>query len=183
MFADITGFTSKVEIHPVEEVVEVLNRYFETVVPLIFAHGGMLDKFLGDGVMAVFGIPDADESDPLRAIQCAVDIQRMMQGLNVSLNEQGLFPIEVGIGIATGQVIAGNIGSAEQMNFTVIGDPVNLAQRLEGISASGEIIVARNTAERAQLQGRLPVRFEPMGSVPIKGITRDVQPLRVLFSS
>jgi adenylate cyclase len=181
VFADITGFTTLVDSNDVEKVVEVLNRFFETVVPVIFKHGGMLDKFLGDGVMAVFGIPDESEMDPVMAIRCAVDIQLGVKALKERMLEEGLFPIDVGIGIATGVVVAGNIGTNEQINYTVIGEPVNLAQRLESISQPGEIIVSSLTTEELPEHSGLDVRFEEMGAVRVKGIHRDINPLKVIY--
>ncbi|MRR14153.1 GAF domain-containing protein [archaeon] len=180
LFADITGFTTLVDANTVEDVVEVLNRFFETVVPVIFKHGGMLDKFLGDGVMAVFGIPDADDLDPVRAIRCAVDIQKGIEMLTAQLESEGLFPISVGIGIATGIVLAGNIGTKNQMNYTVIGEPVNLAQRLESICNPGEIIVSNATSETIPQGSDLRVAFEPMGAIHVKGIPREVHPMKVI---
>jgi len=182
VFADITGFTTLGENNPVEQVVEVLNRYFETIVPIIFRYGGMLDKFLGDGVMAVFGIPDATEMDPVNAIHCAVDIQRGVKALKERLVEEGLFPIEVGVGIATGFVIAGNIGTAEQMNYTVIGEPVNLAQRLESVSSPCEIVVSSLTTDAIPRHAEVGVAFEPMGSIRVKGIQKDMYPLKVTYA-
>ncbi len=181
VFADITSFTTLLDANPVEQVVEVLNRFFETVVPVIFKHGGMLDKFLGDGVMAVFGIPDASEADPLKAIRCAVDIQQGVNELRERLVADGFFAIEVGIGISTGLVVAGNIGSEEQMNYTVIGEPVNLAQRLESISSPGEIIVSSFTTDVLVGGDDLQVSFEPMGSIRVKGIPRDINALKVIY--
>jgi class 3 adenylate cyclase len=181
VFADIAGFTTLVDGNQVEKVVEVLNRFFETVVPIIFKHGGMLDKFLGDGVMAVFGIPDESDMDPVKAIQCAVDIQLGVKALKLQMLDEGLFPIDVGIGIATGIVVAGNIGTNEQINYTVIGEPVNLAQRLESISSPGEIIVSSLTTEVLPKNAELPVRFDEMGSLRVKGIHRDINPLKVIY--
>lgn len=182
LFSDISGFTPLVEQSPVESVVKVLNRYFEAVVPSIFSRGGMLDKFLGDGVMAVFGIPDAAANDPLNAIECAIEIQRKVLALRSSLVEEGLFPIDVGIGIATGTVLAGNIGTQEQMNFTVIGEPVNLAQRLETLAGEAEIIISRTTFDQVRQIGGLNIDFDPLPSVHVKGISRDVFPLRVRYT-
>ncbi len=181
VFADISGFTSLVEKHTVEDVVEVLNRFFATVVPIIFKHGGMLDKFLGDGVMAVFGIPDPDDRDPVRAIACAVDIQLGMKALKKKLQSDGLFPIDVGVGIASGVVLAGNIGTKNQMNYTVIGEPVNLAQRLESVSMPGEIIISSITKEMIPEESGIAMSFEPMGTIRVKGIERDVNPMKVLY--
>jgi adenylate cyclase len=181
VFADITSFTTLLDSNPVEQVVEVLNRFFETVVPVIFKHGGMLDKFLGDGVMAVFGIPDETDMDPVKAIHCAVDIQQGVNELKETLVAEGLFAIEVCIGISTGLVVAGNIGSQEQMNYTVIGEPVNLAQRLESISSPGEIIVSSFTTDLLPGNTDLGVSFEPMGCIRVKGITRDINALKVIY--
>jgi len=181
VFADITSFTTLLDSNPVEQVVGVLNRFFETVVPVIFKHGGMLDKFLGDGVMAVFGIPDETDMDPVKAIHCAVDIQQGVNELKEKLVADGLFSIEVCIGISTGLVVAGNIGSQEQMNYTVIGEPVNLAQRLESISSPGEIIVSSFTTDLLPGNTDLGVSFEPMGCIRVKGITRDINALKVIY--
>ena len=181
VFADITSFTTLLDSNPVEQVVEVLNRFFETVVPVIFKHGGMLDKFLGDGVMAVFGIPDETDMDPVKAIHCAVDIQQGVNELKEKLVADGLFAIEVCIGISTGLVVAGNIGSQEQMNYTVIGEPVNLAQRLESISSPGEIIVSSFTTDLLPGNTDLGVSFKPMGCIRVKGITRDINALKVIY--
>ncbi|HVN71071.1 MAG TPA: adenylate/guanylate cyclase domain-containing protein, partial [Desulfomonilia bacterium] len=181
VFADINGFTTLLDSNPVEQVVEVLNRFFETVVPVIFKHGGMLDKFLGDGVMAVFGIPDENDMDPVNAIKCAVDIQCGVNALEERLVTEGLFSIEVGVGISTGLVVAGNIGSAEQMNYTVIGEPVNLAQRLESISSPGDIIVSSLTTEVIPPHAELQCGFEPMGCIRVKGIPREINALKVIY--
>ncbi|HOM28558.1 MAG TPA: adenylate/guanylate cyclase domain-containing protein [Deltaproteobacteria bacterium] len=181
LFADIVGFTSLVEKNPVEKVVVVLNLFFETVVPIIFSHGGMLDKFLGDGLMAVFGIPDADDLDPVRAVRCATDIQRAMAGLRDRFEREGYFSIEVGIGISSGVVVAGNIGTLEHMNYTVIGETVNLAQRLESISDPGQIIVSDVTRRLIPDHAPIDVSFEPMGTMRLKGIDREIAPFRVVY--
>ncbi len=181
VFADITSFTTLLDSNPVEQVVEVLNRFFETVVPVIFKHGGMLDKFLGDGVMAVFGIPDETDMDPVKAVHCAVEIQQGVNELKERLVAEGFFAIEVGIGISTGLVVAGNIGSEEQLNYTVIGEPVNLAQRLESISSPGEIIVSSFTTDLLPAGVDLGVSFEPMGCIRVKGIPRDINALKVIY--
>ncbi len=181
MFIDIANFTPIVETNPVEGVVGVLNSFFEAVVPIIFSHGGMLDKFLGDGIMAVFGIPDASDNDPVDAIQCAIEVQKTVYRMKNAFEEKWLFSIDVGIGIATGIAIAGNIGTGEQMNYTVIGEPVNLAERLESITSQGEIIVSGATADIALNQGIKDVGFESMGNISIKGISRNISPMKVIY--
>jgi len=181
MFIDIVNFTPIVETNPVEGVVGVLNSFFEIVVPVIFSHGGMLDKFLGDGMLAIFGIPDASDDDPVEAIQCAIEVQKTVRRMKGTFENEGLFPIDVGIGIATGIAIAGNIGTQEQMNYTVIGEPVNLAQRLESITSQGEIIVSGATADIALGQGIEDALFESMGNIDIKGISKNIAPMKVIY--
>ena len=178
VFCDINGFTTMVERYPVGEVVAVLNRYFETVAPAIFAHGGMLDKFLGDGVMAVFGIPDEKPTDAINAVRCAVEIQRGIRRLTEQLAAEGSWPITVGVGIASGKALAGNIGSQEQMNFTVIGEPVNLAQRLETICRPGEIVICEETMALAG-ESASDFAMNAMGDVQVKGLKRVIKPWRV----
>jgi adenylate cyclase len=181
LFADITEFTPMIEKYNVKDVVEILNRYFESVVPCIFEFGGMLDKFLGDGFMAVFGIPFSDQRDVIRSIECAVKIQLKVKKLNKALIKEGFKPIDVGVGIASGNALAGNIGTNEHMNYTVIGEPVNMAQRLESIAANGEIIVSETTYKLACGFSDNGIIFEPMPKTKIKGISRDVFPAKVLY--
>jgi adenylate cyclase len=181
LFADITEFTPMLEKSNVKDVVEILNRYFESVVPCIFEFGGMLDKFLGDGFMAVFGIPFSDKQDVMRAIKCAVKIQLKVKELNAALKAEGFNPIDVGVGIASGNALAGNIGTSEHMNYTVIGEPVNLAQRLESVAANGEIIVSESTYKLACGFSNNGIIFDPMQKIKIKGISRYVSPAKVLY--
>jgi adenylate cyclase len=181
LFADITEFTPMIEKYNVTDVVEILNRYFESVVPCIFEFGGMLDKFLGDGFMAVFGIPFSDQRDVIRAIECAVKIQLKVRKLNKALIKEKFKPIDVGVGIASGNALAGNIGTSEHMNYTVIGEPVNMAQRLESIAANGEIIISESSYKLACGFSDNGMNFETMPKTKIKGISRDVCPAKVLY--
>ena len=127
-------------------------------------------------------IPDASDKDAVNAITCGINIQRKMTDLKSELVAEGLFPIDVGIGIASGLVLAGNIGTQEQMNYTVIGEPVNLAQRLESIAGEAEIIVAKSTYEQALAYPGVQIPFEPMPTVKVKGISRDVYPFRIGYT-
>lgn len=183
LFADITEFTPMIEKYNVKDVVEILNRYFEVVVPCIFEFGGMLDKFLGDGFMAVFGIPSSDKRDAIKAIDCAVKIQLKVRELNKALAKEGFKPIDVGVGIASGNALAGNIGTSEHMNYTVIGEPVNLAQRLESIAANGEIILSEAAYELASGFSGDGISFERMPKTKIKGISRNVLPVKVIYNT
>jgi class 3 adenylate cyclase len=130
LFADIRGFTSLAETLGAHAVVDLLNRYFAYMADVILAEGGMIDKFIGDGIMALFGIPTSNGGDADRAVAAARNMSRAL----ALLNEQPDFPkLKIGIGIATGPVIAGRIGSPDRMNHTVIGNAANLAARIEGL--------------------------------------------------
>ncbi|MEO0869286.1 MAG: adenylate/guanylate cyclase domain-containing protein, partial [Cyanobacteria bacterium J06642_11] len=132
LFADIRSYTTLTEQLTPEEVVMLLNRYFETMVDVIFDHRGTLDKFIGDAIMAVFGspIPQADHAQ--RAVATALDMQTHLTEFNQQQQRQGLSTIQIGIGINSDDVITGNIGSSKRMEFTAIGDGVNLTSRIEG---------------------------------------------------
>lgn len=164
LFADIRGFTSMSERMPAQGIVSLLNNYFEVMVDVIFAHQGTLDKFVGDEIMALWGAP-VDVDDPeVRATSCALAMRDALGQLNelrrmefeISV-ESGVLaadaefePLEIGIGINTGRVIAGYIGSSKSLSYTVIGDPVNTASRLCSTAEPGEIIVGRTTYEKVK---------------------------------
>ncbi|HUR37829.1 MAG TPA: adenylate/guanylate cyclase domain-containing protein [Terriglobales bacterium] len=146
MFADIRGFTSLSEKMPPEQVVEVLNEYFTRVTDVIFDHGGMLDKYIGDAVMAVFGAPISKGNDGLNAVKAAIEIQRLVTEMNRDAASRKWPELQVGIGINTGIVTAGNIGSPKRLDYTVIGDTVNTASRLVSNAAGEQIIISVATA-------------------------------------
>ncbi len=145
LFSDIRRFTTLAERLPPAQVVDLLNTYFTRMIAVVNKNGGIVDKLMGDSVMALFGVPFATENDPLNAVKCAVDMQREVIQFNRERKGQGLPVLEMGIGINTGRVIAGNIGSAERMEYTVIGDNVNIAARLQGIAAPGQVLVSEAT--------------------------------------
>ena len=147
VFADIRGFTSISETLPPERVVEILNEYFTRVTDVIFDHGGTLDKYLGDGVMAVFGAPISKGNDARNAVRAAQEIQRLVVALNRDAKERGWPELRVGIGVTTGSVIAGNIGSPKRLDYTVVGDTVNVASRLMGSAMGGQIMVSQATVD------------------------------------
>ena len=151
MFADIRGFTELSERLMPEEVVEMLNRYLDPVVNVIFSNSGLLDKFYGDGIMAVFGAPRPSDDDAQRAVTAAQQILEQVQSLNA---QPGVtWPLSVSIGLATGDVVAGHIGSERRLEYTVIGDAVNLASRLQAIAEPNQILSDEATYER--VKGRL----------------------------
>jgi adenylate cyclase len=141
MFADIRGFTPLAERLPPEEVVAVLNVYLSFLTEPVFAYDGTLDKFMGDCVMAVFGAPVDQEDHAVRGMLAALEMQRGIARLNEERSAAGLQTVRIGIGLTTGQAIVGNIGSEERLDYTAIGDIVNLASRLEGAAGEGQIII------------------------------------------
>ena len=146
MFADIRGFTPMSEKLEPEQVVEVLNEYFTRVTDVIFDYGGTLDKYIGDAVMALFGAPISKGNDAANAVNAAIQIQRLLIELNRDAASRRRPELRVGIGINTGIVTAGNIGSPRRIDYTVIGDTVNIASRLMSNAAGSQILISQSTA-------------------------------------
>jgi len=146
LFADIRNFTSLSETLPPEKIVEILNEYFTRVTDVIFDYGGTLDKYLGDGVMAVFGAPISKGNDAASAVRSAIAIQRLVNEMNRDASARGWPCLGVGIGVNTGVVTAGNIGSPRRIDYTVIGDPVNVASRLMANARAGQTLISEDTA-------------------------------------
>ena len=161
LFADIRGFTRISEHAPPEKIVQLLNRYFSAMTDIIFAHGGTLDKYLGDGLMALFGAPTTTPKDAANAIAAAVAMQRRMLSINDELHAEGFPEIGIGIGLHTGEVTVGYIGSERRSEYTAIGDAVNTASRLESNAKAGEILVSEVTAKAAHSRYQLAAR-EPI---------------------
>lgn len=161
LFADIRGFTRISEHAPPEKIVQLLNRYFSAMTDIIFAHGGTLDKYLGDGLMALFGAPTVTPKDAANAMSAAVAMQRRMLSINDELRAEGYPEIGIGIGLHTGEVIVGYIGSERRSEYTAIGDTVNTASRLESNAKAGEILVSEVTANAARSRYQLVTR-EPI---------------------
>lgn len=173
LFADIRGFTALSEKANPEKVVGLLNRYFSAMSEIIFEHGGTLDKYIGDGLMALFGAPNASEEDALNAVKAAVTMQKRLSKLNDELHAEGYGRVSVGIGLHTGEATVGYIGSDKRSEYTAIGDTVNLAARLESNAAGGQILMTDATAEASG--NRVPVNvLEPLT------VKNRVQPVSVL---
>jgi adenylate cyclase len=178
LFADIRGFTSISESREPEVVVDALNEYFERMVEIAFRYEGTLDKFIGDEMMVLFGAPVAHADDPVRAVRAALEMQRALIDLNARHDSRGLPPFEIGIGINTGEVVAGYIGSSQALEYTVIGDPVNTGARLCSLAQPGQILVSEGTFDR--LGGHFEVRKLPEEKV--KGKAQAIQVFEVLGS-
>ncbi|MEP7273373.1 MAG: adenylate/guanylate cyclase domain-containing protein [Acidobacteriota bacterium] len=165
LFADIRNFTSLSENSSPELIVSLLNRYFTLVSEVIFKHGGTLDKYIGDGLLALFGAPYASELDAIQAVRAAIDMQRAMAAFNLQLTADHLPPISIGIGVNTGQAIVGYIGSESRLDYTAIGDTINTAARLEGIAKPGQIIITENTVQVLDES----VQVRQLGTEKLKG--------------
>ena len=161
LFADIRGFTRLSEHAPPERVVQLLNKYFSAMTDIIFAHGGTLDKYIGDGLMALFGAPTVTPDDATNAVNAAVAMQRRILSINEDLRSEGLPEIGVGIGLHTGEAVVGYIGSERRSEYTAIGDTVNTAARLESNSKGEQILLSDAAAQAAHTRYKLIPR-EPI---------------------
>jgi len=161
LFSDIRGFTTMSETMSPEGIAGLLSDYFTEMVDIIFSHGGTLDKFIGDAIMALWGAPIAHADDPDRAVQAAIAMQRAIAGLNEKWEKEGRPKIGVGIGINYGDSFAGNIGSHLRLEYTVIGDTVNVASRLCSNAKGGEILISdpfyQVTREKPEVDAREPL--------------------------
>jgi adenylate cyclase len=146
--SDIRGFTRMSENAQPESIVDMLNEYFEHMVETVFSFEGTLDKFMGDGIMALWGAPVAHPDDPVRAVSCAIEQMSVLGRFNRRRIELDLPPLAVGIGVHTGPVVAGYIGSSKSLSYTVIGDTANTSARLCGIATAGQILVSESTLAR-----------------------------------
>jgi adenylate cyclase len=170
LFADIRDFTSISETMAPDKVLEILNEFFTRVTDVIFDHGGTLDKYIGDCVMALFGAPISKPTDATNAVRAAVEIQRLMAELNRDCRARDWPELRVGIGITTGMVTAGNIGSMRRLDYTAVGDTVNVAHRLMAEATGGEILISESTARELdssfKVGARKPVMLKGK-SVPV----------------
>ena len=145
MFVDIRGFTAMSENTKAAELLQMLNEYYEMVVDVVFRFEGTVDKFIGDAIMVIWGAPVAHADDPVRAVKAALEIKAGLAEFNQGRKKTGKEPIRVGMGINTGQLVAGYIGSSQTMSYSVIGDTVNTASRLCSAAEAGQILVSDDT--------------------------------------
>ena len=173
LFCDIRGFSTMSENMRPEDVVQILNEYFERMVDVVFRNQGTLDKFLGDGLMVIFGAPADDPYQEEHALRTAVEMQRELGLLCEKWRLEGRAPVRIGIGIHSGASVVGNVGSSRRMEYTAIGDTVNIASRLESATKElgAEILISETTY--AALRGGLEAA--PRGAIHVKGRTEPVQ--------
>ena len=150
LLADLRGFTAIASAHPAGVVIQLLNLCLVKMSEIIFRYQGTIDKFMGDSIMVLFGAPEGREDDVRRALACAVEMQMTMSTINLARKDQGLPELFMGIGINTGTVLAGMLGSERYSEYTVIGDEVNLASRIEAFSLRGQVLISQSTYERCR---------------------------------
>lgn len=177
LFCDLSGFTRFCESQEPEVVGRLLNLYLGSMTETVFAHGGTVDKYIGDAIMCIFGAPFSQPDDALRAVQCAIDMRRGFRRL-VERGElgEGDLPLDVHIGVNTGPVVAGTVGSSLRMEYTALGDTVNLAARLEGVAKPGQIVIGPRTAALVNEA----VELRSLGEVAIKGKREAIEVFEVL---
>ena len=175
LFSDLRNFTTMCEALPPQEMLGILNHYFTRMAAIVGKHGGVVDKYVGDGLMALFGAPLGNRDDADHALKAALEMVEALDELNCEWQARGLATIGVGIGINTDVVVAGNMGSETRLNYTVIGDGVNLASRLQGLTKTPEyntrIIVSGATLAKAKEH----YRTRHLGEVAVKGKEKSTE--------
>lgn len=179
LFSDIKGFTGYCANRQPEQIQGLLNEYFEAMTEIVFEHGGTLDKFIGDGLLVFFGDPEPLEDHALKGVQAALEMQRKARELKARWEARGDLPLEIRIGINTGPVIVGNMGSPRRLAYTVLGAEVNLAQRLEAGAPAGGILISRKTYEK--VKDFVPTRAK--GQIQVKGLDDPVAVYEVLVNA
>jgi len=174
LFSDIRNFTTTCEQQPPEKIVEHLNEYFTHMVDVIFTHGGTLNKFVGDMIVAFFGAPGKTDQNEKRAIESAIGMQKRIKTIPAVWIQNNF---HTGIGINSGEVVIGNIGSPHHMDYTAIGDEVNTGSRLQSMAKGGQILVSRSVYEATKDL----FQFKEIGSVQVKGKNRSVEVFEVLY--
>jgi class 3 adenylate cyclase len=174
LFSDIRNFTTQCELLAPEQIVEYLNGYFTAMVEEIFSYGGTVNKFVGDMIVAIFGAPSHLENHEQKAIETAIAMQQRLQHISVDWIRENF---HTGIGISSGEVVVGNVGSPQHMDYTAIGDEVNIASRLQSLAKGGQILVSRSIYELNQDK----FDFKSVGSLNVKGKHNAVEVFEVIY--
>jgi class 3 adenylate cyclase len=170
LMSDLRDFSGLSERLGPEGTIDILNRYLATMTPIILRHGGMINEFIGDGILVLFGVPFPREDDADRAIRCAAAMQAVVPVFNEDSRARGLPELSMGIALHAGAVVAGNIGSRDRVKYGVVGTPVNLASRIQAVAIGGEVLLTAAMAERT----RLALRTGPPRILQIKGASEPV---------
>jgi PAS domain S-box-containing protein len=170
MMTDLRGFTSLSERLPPERVVSILNRYLTTMVSIIKQYQGTIDEFIGDAIFVLFGAPVWQEDDAERAVACAIAMQQAMASINEQNGQEDLPEIEMGIGLHTGQVVVGNIGSPERMKYGVVGSHVNLTSRIQSFTIGGQVLISETTRQEVGSLLKVGTQLE----VKAKGVEQPI---------
>jgi adenylate cyclase len=176
LFCDMRGFTAMVERLPAKDVLHLLEEFYTVMIDTTLKHDGTLDKFLGDGVMAIFGAPNPIPDHAHRAILAALDMQAGVREISARRAREGKDVLAVGVGISAGEVVAGTVGTSQRMEYTVVGDSVNLAARLESDAKPGQILISRHTYDA--VRGRIEARS--LGMVRLRGKEQPVEAFEVV---
>ena len=171
LMSDLRGFTAMAERMPPREVIEILNLYLETMVDVIARYEGTIDEIIGDAILVIFGAPLASDDHAAKAVACGLAMQLAMTGVNERLIAKGATALEMGIGIHTGRVIVGNIGSLRRTKYAAVGSNVNLAGRVESFTTGGQLLITEDT--RARITS--PMRIDGQFQVEPKGAARSLQ--------
>jgi adenylate cyclase len=176
LFSDIKSFTTYSSTMSPDEIQAMLNEYFEEMVNIVFKYEGTVDKYIGDGLMVFFGAPEPQPDHALRCVRAAIEMQKKCRDLKKQWEAKGWFPLKVRVGVNTGPVVVGNMGSARKLSYTVLGAEVNLANRLESNAPVEGIMISKRTYEL--VQGKVPTR--PHGPVLVKGLDTPIEVYEVL---
>lgn len=176
LMSDLRGFSTLTEQLPPEQVVEILNAYLGRMADIITRHNGTIDEYIGDAILAIFGAPILREDDALRTVACALEMQMAMGDVNEEMAARGLPPLEMGIGLNTGEVIVGNIGSEQRAKYGVVGSHVNLTSRIESYTVGGQVLITEHTLEAAGTAVQIGEQMQVMAkgfSTPINVFAVD----------
>ncbi len=176
LFSDIQGFTSLLATKEPEEIINQLNEYLTEMTSLIFAHDGMVDKFVGDAIIGIFGALQEKPDDNLRAVRCALAMQKRLKELQEKWRRNGEPVFNSRIAVNTGQVVMGNVGSPQRMDYTAIGDPVNTASRLQAVAEVGSVVVCAGCYDEA----KDVMEVRSLGALTLKGKPEPVEVYEVL---
>ena len=178
LFSDIKSFSTYTATMAPDHIQRLLNEYFEAMTDIVFEYEGTVDKFIGDGLMVFFGDPEPQTDHALRAVRAAIDMQKRTRQLNAKWSKQGDMPLQIRIGINTGPVVVGNMGSSRRLSYTVLGAAVNLAQRLESSAPVEGIMISQRTFDLVKDQ----VVTQPLGDVQVKGFEAPIPVHEVLVN-